>query len=197
MVATVGRWLDAKPRPGGLWKGRQPYVFDGTTGTTPDTPENQAADPQVYNQGPGIGFPIARPAVGVLTGLRGGCEPGGGRYAGKGQGEVSLLRPLWGVLAPATAPGGRADVPLCRHARVVGAGPQEAVPEPRPDGFYATNATAWTHVGSPDDYYAWEWGDAVPVALDPVSTTGRTRGKNKTPEGTGRGRSGRSSTTGR
>lgn len=56
-------------------------------------------------------------------------------------------------------------------------------PNPRPDGFYTGNATARKHVGSPDNYYAWEWGDALFVALDPFSTTGRTRGKNKTPEG--------------
>jgi hypothetical protein len=33
-------------------------LFDGTTVTMPDTPANQAAYPQVYNQGPGLGFPF-------------------------------------------------------------------------------------------------------------------------------------------
>jgi hypothetical protein len=74
------------------------YLFDGTTVTMPDTPANQAAYPQVYNQGPGLGFPIAR--VGALISLACGAVVNLGfcRYAGKGQGEVSLLRRLWDVL---------------------------------------------------------------------------------------------------
>jgi hypothetical protein len=76
------------------------YVFDGTTVTMPDTPANQAAYPQVYNQGPGVGFPIAR--LGAVFSLACGAvvNLGFSRYAGKGQGEVSLLRRLWDVLAP-------------------------------------------------------------------------------------------------
>src|SRR5262249_60626208 len=75
-------------------------MFDGTTVTMPDTPENQAAYPQVYNQGAGLGFPIAR--VGALISLACGAVVNLGfcRYAGKGQGEVSLLRQLWDVLDP-------------------------------------------------------------------------------------------------
>ena len=66
----------------------------------PDTPENQEAYPQVYNQKRGVGFPIAR--VGALTSLACGAilNLGVCRYAGKGQGEVSLLRQLWDVLRP-------------------------------------------------------------------------------------------------
>jgi hypothetical protein len=76
------------------------YLFDGTTVTMPDTPENQAAYPQVYNQKPGLGFPIAR--LGALISLACGAVVNLGfcRYAGKGQGEVSLLRRLWDVLRP-------------------------------------------------------------------------------------------------
>jgi hypothetical protein len=44
-------------------------LFDGTTVTMPDTPENQEEYPQVYNQKPGLGFPIARVAV-VKASLR-------------------------------------------------------------------------------------------------------------------------------
>jgi hypothetical protein len=73
-------------------------MFDGTTVTMPDTPENQAAYPQVYNQQPGAGFPIAR--IGALTSLSCGAIVNLGfcRYAGKGQGEISLLRRLWSML---------------------------------------------------------------------------------------------------
>src|SRR2546429_537164 len=66
-AGAVGRALDAKADPRWLWKGRRVYLFDGTTVSMPDTPANQAAYPQVYNQGPGLGFPIAR--VGAITSL--------------------------------------------------------------------------------------------------------------------------------
>ncbi len=58
------------------------------------------AYPQVYNQKPGLGFPIAR--VGAVISLACGAVVNLGfcRYAGKGQGEVSLLRRLWDVLHP-------------------------------------------------------------------------------------------------
>src|SRR3954454_10519356 len=100
VARAVGHALDAKAMPGWLWKGRRVYLFDGTTVTVPDTPANQAAYPQVYNQGPGLGFPIAR--LGALISLACGAvvNLGFSRYAGKGEGEVSLLRRLWGVLAP-------------------------------------------------------------------------------------------------
>jgi hypothetical protein len=96
----VGRALDAKAKPKWLWQGRRVYMFDGTTVTMPDTPENQQAYPQVYNQKRGIGFPIAR--VGAITSLSCGAilNLGVCKYAGKGQGEVSLLRRLWDVLHP-------------------------------------------------------------------------------------------------
>jgi hypothetical protein len=66
----------------------------------PDTRENQAAYPQVYNQKPGLGFPIAR--LGAVISLACGAvvNLGFSRYAGKGQGEVSLLRQLWDVFRP-------------------------------------------------------------------------------------------------
>jgi hypothetical protein len=66
----------------------------------PDTPENQEAYPQVYNQKPGLGFPIAR--LGALISLACGAVVNLGvcQYAGKGQGEVSLLRRLWDALRP-------------------------------------------------------------------------------------------------
>jgi len=101
VACLVGRALDAKADPRWLWKGRRVYMFDGTTVTMPDTPENQAAYPQVYNQNAGVGFPIAR--VGAITSLSCGAILNLGicRYAGKGQGEVSLLRRLWGMLQPA------------------------------------------------------------------------------------------------
>jgi hypothetical protein len=100
VACSVGRALDAKAEQRWLWKGRRVYRFDGTTVTMPDTPENQQDYPQVYNQKPGLGFPIAR--IGALTSLWCGAIVNLGfcRYAGKGQGEVSLLRRLWDLLLP-------------------------------------------------------------------------------------------------
>ena len=100
VALQTGRALEADVDPKWLWKGRHVYLFDGTTVTMPDTPENQRAYPQVYNQQPGVGFPIAR--VGALISLACGAIVNLGvcRYAGKGQGEVSLLRRLWDASAP-------------------------------------------------------------------------------------------------
>ena len=64
IACLVGRALDAQVDRRWLWNGRGVYMFDGTTVTMPDTLENQAAYPQVYNQKPGLGFAIAR--VGAL-----------------------------------------------------------------------------------------------------------------------------------
>src|SRR5215218_7946055 len=71
-ACAVGRGLDAKTLPGWRWKGRRVYLFDGTTVTMPDTPASQAAYPQVYNQGPGVGFPIARIGAGRSSRWRAG-----------------------------------------------------------------------------------------------------------------------------
>jgi hypothetical protein len=98
LACSVGRSLDDKAEHRWRWKGRRVYMFDGTTIDLPDTAENQKAYPQVYNQQPGLGFPIAR--VGAIISLACGTilNLGVCRYAGKGQGEVSLLRQLWDIL---------------------------------------------------------------------------------------------------
>src|SRR5262245_34410278 len=100
VARQTGQALEADVDPQWLWKGRHVYLFDGTTVTMPDTPENQEAYPQVYNQRPGTGFLIAR--VGAIISLACGAIMNLGvcRYAGKGQGEVSLLRTLWDLLRP-------------------------------------------------------------------------------------------------
>lgn len=99
VTCLVGKALDAKVDPKWLWKGRRVYMFDGTIVSMPDTPENQAAYPQPYNQRPGLGFPIAR--IGAITSLACGAiiDLGFCKYAGKGQGEVTLLRRLSGVFS--------------------------------------------------------------------------------------------------
>src|SRR5262245_3237198 len=100
VACSVGRRLDAQAERDWLWKGRRVYLFDGTTVTMPDTRENQKAYPQVYNQKPGLGFPIAR--LGAVISLACGAVINLGfcRYAGKGQSELGLLHTLWDLFRP-------------------------------------------------------------------------------------------------
>ena len=100
VARQTGQALDANVDSRWLWKGRRVYMFDGTTVSMPDTPENQQAYPQVDTQKPGLGFPTAR--IGIITSLCCGAilNLGFCRYAGKGQGEVSLLRRLWDIFRP-------------------------------------------------------------------------------------------------
>jgi len=100
VTCSVGRALDSKVDRKWLWKGRRVYMFDGTTVTMPDTPKNQAAYPQVYNQKPGLGFPIARVCTIISLSCGAVLDLGICRYAGKGQGELSQLRKLWDILSP-------------------------------------------------------------------------------------------------
>jgi hypothetical protein len=49
-------------------------------------------------------------------------------------------------------------------------------PNPLPDGFYRGNKTPDPVAGTLQNYYAFEWGDALFVALDPFWYTARQRG---------------------
>lgn len=76
------------------WRGRHVKLFDGTTVSMPDTPENQEAFPQNAEQKPGLGFPVAR--IGGLISLASGAVlgPAVAGCKGKGTGEQTLLRGL-------------------------------------------------------------------------------------------------------
>jgi hypothetical protein len=65
----------------------------------PDTPENQAAYPQMKAQKPGCGFPIARILVIFSLSVGTVLEGAIGKYKGKLTGENSLLRGLYDALA--------------------------------------------------------------------------------------------------
>jgi hypothetical protein len=83
-----------------LWNGRSVFIADGSHVSMPDTQENQEAYPQVYNQEPGIGFPLARLAV-LLSLATGACHDLAiAPYAGKGTGETTLLRQMYDSLSP-------------------------------------------------------------------------------------------------
>lgn len=50
-------------------------------------------------------------------------------------------------------------------------------PNPEPDGFYSGDGSLQPFVGARQSVYAWEWGDALLVVLDPYwFTTGRPGG---------------------
>ena len=76
------------------WLDRVVKLFDGSTLSMPDTPENQDAFPQSRTQAPGIGFPLVR--IGVLFSLAVGTvlELGIRRWAGKFQSELAMLRDM-------------------------------------------------------------------------------------------------------
>ena len=96
---TAGE-LQAGAAEGWKWRGRDVFIADGSHVSMPDTPQNQAAYPQVYNQGPGLGFPLARVTV-LLSLATGACHDlAMAAYAGKGTGETTLLRALYDSLKP-------------------------------------------------------------------------------------------------
>jgi|ERR1700723_1712840 len=83
-----------------LWKNRHVHLLDGTTVSTPDTPELQAKFPQPSSQKPGLGFPLIRMVVllSLATAMIGGMAMG--PYAGKETGETALFRQLLQRLKP-------------------------------------------------------------------------------------------------
>jgi len=94
VAAGAEQQVDAKH----LWKDRHVYLVDGLTFQMPDTPSNQAAYPQHTAQKPGLGFPIAR-VTGMISLATGATmNMALGKYKGKGTGETSLFKQLFGSL---------------------------------------------------------------------------------------------------
>jgi len=100
VACQTGQALDAGVDQKWLWKNRRVHMFDGSTVSMPDTAANQQAYPQISTQAPGVGFPIARIAAVISLSCGAVLDLGICRYAGKGQGEVSLLRRLWSLFRP-------------------------------------------------------------------------------------------------
>jgi hypothetical protein len=100
VARRAGRALDAGSDPAWRWKGRRVYVYDGSHASMPDTPANQAAYPQPDTQKPGLGFPLARLAAVFSLATGAVVDLAIGRYAGKGQSELGMLRTLWDLFRP-------------------------------------------------------------------------------------------------
>lgn len=96
---SIGRKLEDQVQADWLWKGRHVYMFDGTTTLMPDTPENQKAYPQTCRQKSGAGMPLARVAAVISLSCGVVLDLGIAKYAGKNQGEVSLLHKLSGLFS--------------------------------------------------------------------------------------------------
>ena len=92
-----GREAQRQAKTDWLWMGRVVKVFDGSTVSMPDTPENQAAYPQPANQTPGVGFPLARIAVLFSLSVGTVLSLGLRRWAGKFQSELAMLRDMFGL----------------------------------------------------------------------------------------------------
>ncbi len=91
--------LQAGVPEGWKWNGRGVFIADGSHVWMPDTPENRAVYPQPTVQEPGIGFPLARITV-LLSLATGACRDLAiAPYAGKGTGETTLLRRMYGSLS--------------------------------------------------------------------------------------------------
>jgi hypothetical protein len=100
VARRTGRALETNVLPEWLWKQRRVYVFDGSSVSMPDTPENQRAYPQPDTQKPGLGFPHARIAAVFSLACGAVLDLGICRYAGKGQSELGMLRTLWNMFVP-------------------------------------------------------------------------------------------------
>lgn len=100
VARQTGRALDDAVYPDWLWKRRRVYVYDGSSVSMPDTPENQSEYPQPVVQRPGLGFPLARIAAVFSLACGAVLDLGICRYAGKGQSELGMLRTLWNIFRP-------------------------------------------------------------------------------------------------
>ncbi|MGZ3304161.1 MAG: IS4 family transposase, partial [Isosphaeraceae bacterium] len=92
LVRRTGQAIHHQAKAAWLFHGRAVKLIDGSTVTMPDTPENQAAYPQLDSQAPGAGFPIARLLVVFSLAVGTVLEAALGPYQGKQTGEQALLR---------------------------------------------------------------------------------------------------------
>ena len=100
VARRTGRALETDVDTQWLWKSRRVYVYDGSSVSMPDTPENQRDYPQPDTQKPGLGFPLARIAAVFSLACGAVLDLGICRYAGKGQSELGMLRTLWNMFLP-------------------------------------------------------------------------------------------------
>jgi Transposase DDE domain len=100
LAKRTARALRAATAEGWKWDGRDVVIVAGSHVSMPDPPENQAVYPRPPTQQPGPGFPLARVVV-LLSLATGACHDLAiAPYEGKGTGETTLLRAMYGALRP-------------------------------------------------------------------------------------------------
>jgi hypothetical protein len=92
VARQTGRALEKRIDPQGLGKSCRVLASDGSSVARPDPLANQREDPQPDTQKPGLGFPLARLAAVFSLACGAVRDVGIGRYAGKGQRELGMLR---------------------------------------------------------------------------------------------------------
>jgi len=92
LVRRTGESIQQSAKLSWLFHGRPVKIIDGSTVTMPDSPENQAAYPQLKTQASGLGFPIARILVVFSLAVGTVLEAAIGPYQGKQTSELALLR---------------------------------------------------------------------------------------------------------
>jgi Transposase DDE domain len=98
LATRTAEELQASVADAWKWNGRSVFIVDGSHVSMPDTPGNQAVYPQPPTQQAGLGFPLARIAV-LLSLATGACHDLAiAPYEGKGTGETTLLRAMYGTL---------------------------------------------------------------------------------------------------
>ena len=96
-VRQIGQRLRDEVASALTWCGRRVWLVDGTTCSTPDTPELQAAFGQPSGQAKGCGFPVAK-VVALFCWASGAVvEAVVGPYR---MSELALWRSLWPRLSP-------------------------------------------------------------------------------------------------
>jgi hypothetical protein len=100
LVRRTGQSIHRQAKNAWLFHGRSVKVIDGSTVTMPDTPENQAAYPQLDSQAPGVGFPIARLLVVFSLAVGTVLEATLGPYQGQQTSELALLRQVLDQFQP-------------------------------------------------------------------------------------------------
>lgn len=98
LVRETGREIDEDATRSWRWHGHRVLNVDGSTFTMADTPANQAEYPQVSQQRPGCGFPIARILVVFSLAVGTVLNAALGKWQGKDTGETGLFRPLYPML---------------------------------------------------------------------------------------------------
>ncbi len=94
LVCFTGQAMTTSAPSAWTWQGRPVRLVDGTTVLMADTPQNQAAFPQLTSQKPGLGFPISRLLALFCLSSGAVLDAATCAYHGKGNDEQTLLRGL-------------------------------------------------------------------------------------------------------